>query len=358
VECYGEPPRAADWNPSSAKWSAASWRIERYRLGDPETGAPWPSLNAAKKPFGGSLTAAIVAAGYEPNKPGPRSRRNVRPEVVEAQATPEVRAALAAARAEVSDLAQRIELGDRRLATARAARDRALTEREAARRAARARGARARRKTKTVIKADPKAVREARQAVRAQMRTELSGLRVELASARRESTRDASRLERAEATIAELRADRRELRHDLERAQDRATSLQARMAAAAQPEAQVREIVRVEREVIELPAPEAAAVEAAERRAAEAERASADAELRVARAERRYREIAEAATGEARTLSPAEMAALRGSGPSGEVVLGAALRSLARARAEGGRAPLKAALWGIASAAVRWRDRL
>ena len=369
VECYGEPPRAADWNPSSAKWSAASWRIERYRLGDPDTGAPWPSLNAAKKPFGGSLTAAIVAAGYEPNKPGPRSRMNVRPEVVEVQATPEVRAALAAARAELRDLVERLELGDRRLAAARAARERALAERDVARRAARARGARAQAKTKAVVKADPGAVREAREAVRAQVRAELSGLRLELASARRESTRDASRLERAEATISELRADRRELRRELERSQDRAESLkarmaraaaqsEARMAATARPDVEVREIVRVEREVVELPAPGADAVEAARRRAAEADRTIADAELRVASAERRYREIAEAVTGEARMLTPAEMAALRAGGPSGEAVLGAALRSLARARGQGGRAPLKAALWEIASAAVRWQDRL
>src|SRR5438132_11234671 len=77
VALYGEPPRAADWNPSSAKWSGATWRIERYRSGD------WPSLNAAKKAFGGSLNAAIEAAGYEPNRPGPPARRDVAaPELV------------------------------------------------------------------------------------------------------------------------------------------------------------------------------------------------------------------------------------------------------------------------------------
>lgn len=363
VECYGEPPRAADWNPSSAKWSAASWRIERYRLGDPDTGAPWPSLNAAKRPFDGSLTAAIVAAGYAPNKPGPRSRKDVRPEVVEAQATPEVRAALAAARAEMRDLAEKIELAERRLVAALTARDRALTARDAARRAARARRALARERTKTltVVKADPKALREAQRAARAQMRAELSGLRLELASARRDSTRDASRLERAEATVSDLRADRRELRSELERAQDRAASLEtrkARMAPTAQPDVHVREVVRVEREVVELPAPEAAVVEAALRRSGEAERVVADAELRVASAERRYREIAEAATGEARMLTPAEMTALRADGPSGEAVLGVALRELAKARRKGGRDPLKAALWSIASAAIRWKDRL
>src|SRR5205085_7750682 len=72
VECYGEPPRAADWNPSSAKWSNQLWRIERYRKGDPETGEAWPSLNAAKRPFNGSLNEALIAAGYEPARPGPQ----------------------------------------------------------------------------------------------------------------------------------------------------------------------------------------------------------------------------------------------------------------------------------------------
>ena len=33
VATYGEPPRAADWNPSSAKWSGQLWRVERYRAG-------------------------------------------------------------------------------------------------------------------------------------------------------------------------------------------------------------------------------------------------------------------------------------------------------------------------------------
>lgn len=85
VDLYGEPPRAADWNPSSAKWSASTWRIERYRAGDPETGAAWPSLNAAKKLFPNpetgnpSFSEAIRAAGFEPNRPGPQRREDVRP---------------------------------------------------------------------------------------------------------------------------------------------------------------------------------------------------------------------------------------------------------------------------------------
>src|SRR5438094_9791278 len=71
---YGEPPCTADWNPSLARWRAQEWRIERYRLGDPETGEPWPSINAAKRLFAGSLDAAVRQAGLLPHRPGPPRR--------------------------------------------------------------------------------------------------------------------------------------------------------------------------------------------------------------------------------------------------------------------------------------------
>lgn len=74
-ELYGEPPCTADWNPSLARWRAQEWRIARYRLGDPETGEPWPSINAAKRLFGGSFDAAVREAGLVPHRPGPRRRR-------------------------------------------------------------------------------------------------------------------------------------------------------------------------------------------------------------------------------------------------------------------------------------------
>ncbi|CAA9472004.1 MAG: hypothetical protein AVDCRST_MAG13-531, partial [uncultured Solirubrobacteraceae bacterium] len=97
VALHGEPPRAADWNPSSAKWSGQLWRVERYRAGRPD-GSPWPALNAAKRPFGGSLTAAIVAAGLEPARPGPRRRADVDPEQAgRAVISPEGRAMVDAA---------------------------------------------------------------------------------------------------------------------------------------------------------------------------------------------------------------------------------------------------------------------
>src|SRR5919107_338814 len=78
VATYGEPPRAADWNPSSAKWSGQLWRVERYRAGRVD-GSPWPALNSAKRPFDGSLNEAVRAAGFEPARPGPRRRADVDP---------------------------------------------------------------------------------------------------------------------------------------------------------------------------------------------------------------------------------------------------------------------------------------
>src|SRR5688500_238352 len=82
---YGEPPCTADWNPSLARWRAQEWRIARYEEGDPETGASWPSINAAKRLFDGSFDAAIRAAGLVPHRPGPRRRapRTARPAVTQ-----------------------------------------------------------------------------------------------------------------------------------------------------------------------------------------------------------------------------------------------------------------------------------
>jgi hypothetical protein len=57
-------------------------------------------------------------------------------------------------------------------------------------------------------------------------------------------------------------------------------------------------------------------------------------------------------------LTPAELAALRAGGPSGPAVLASALKRLARARAAGDRRGLEQALGEVASAAVRWRDRM
>src|SRR3954451_5607443 len=77
VEAHGEVPRLADLNPGQAKITGQIWRIDRYRAGCPICGSAYPSANAARRCFGGSLEAAIRAAGFEPAKRGPRRRPEV-----------------------------------------------------------------------------------------------------------------------------------------------------------------------------------------------------------------------------------------------------------------------------------------
>ncbi len=132
VATYGEPPRAADWNPSAARWADQLWRVERYRAGRCD-GSPWPALNSAKRAFGGSLTAALRAAGHEPAKPGPR-RRGGADEPERARrigASPEARAVAAAAvaRAQATEarttakrLAAKLERAEATIATLRSER--------------------------------------------------------------------------------------------------------------------------------------------------------------------------------------------------------------------------------------------
>ena len=86
--------------------------------------------------------------------------------------------------------------------------------------------------------------------------------------------------------------------------------------------------------------------------------AARSAEARAAAAERHARELAALVCGEQRRLTAGELGALRDGGPSGPAVLASALKALGRARASGDRIALAAALGELASAAVRWRDRL
>jgi hypothetical protein len=101
-----------------------------------------------------------------------------------------------------------------------------------------------------------------------------------------------------------------------------------------------------------------ARVRAADDQAEAAVRDAADARAAAAVAERRARELSGLVAGGQRRLTAGELAALRTDGPSGPAVMAAALRRLAKARAAGDRAGLRAALGEIASAAVRWHDRL
>ena len=130
---YGEPPCTADWNPSLARWRAQEWRIARYEEGDPETGASWPSINAAKRLFDGSFDSAIRAAGLVPHRPGPRRRapRTARPAVSqrEPREPRDVEAELEAAAARVLEADRRAQRALERAARAEAAlREVALSE--------------------------------------------------------------------------------------------------------------------------------------------------------------------------------------------------------------------------------------
>jgi hypothetical protein len=319
---YGEPPCSADWNPSLARWRAQEWRAERYRDG------VWPSTNAAKRPFGGSFDAAVRAAGLEPHRPGPRRRAPgvARPDV--AQRAPHgprgVDDELLAAAERVREAEARAAALERRV-------------RHVERRAARA----------------EQAIREARR--RARRAAEREG--------RARRARD--RVQVAERTVREVAA---------ERVEELVADGEARLRAAVdQADAAARDATDARRaqQFADARAAEAEArADAAERLGAAAReqlasagtgaawKAAHAAEDRAATAERRVRELSVLVCGEPRRLTPDELAALRAGGPSGPAVLATALKDLGRARASGNGPALAAALAALASAAVRWRDRL
>jgi hypothetical protein len=354
VELYDEPPKSADWNPSAAKWAGQTWRIERYRLGDPATGEPWPSLNAAKRAFDNSLDEAVRAAGYEPAKPGPKraSARPVLPDL-----PPDVSAALGAVRAEVRRLEEKVATRDRML------------ERERARRE-RAEAMRPRSTTRTVTRVVEKPVGDEKAETRlkaklddatlavARAQADAADARDEAKTAQREAAKLASRIERAEAkaqtTIAELRDERRTLKREAALAEDRAAAAETALERerARGPEVQV---VTREVEVQSVSDREVAAAMAARDRA---EHEAHEADLRAARAERELAETVALVTGEKRRLTQAEVETLKRKGPAGPAVLSAALQAVTRARKDGTKAELDGALLRLAEAAVMWRERL
>ena len=366
VATYGEPPRAADWNPSSAKWAGQLWRVERYRDGRAD-GSPWPALNSAKRPFGGSLNVAIRAAGFEPARPGPRRRGEVDPEQAHrAQISPEGRAMLAAALAQARDAERRVALLEARLDRAGERALRAAAERDAARRA----GNRA-------VAAKPKVVRERvvddaalaraqRAAVAAEakadvtireVRARCAEARMDAAEARTAAKRMAAKLERAEATIATLRGERRELKATGDRLADELVAAE-RLLERAHADAETERAPAVVAPSAPASTPAAAELRAAKSAAARDRRAAADAELRAARAERELRETVAALRGEARRLTPAELAELRVTGPSGPAVMAAALEALTTARRTNNPVRMQEALRRVAQAAVTWQERI
>lgn len=354
VETYGEPPRAADWNPSSAKWSGQRWRVERYRAGRAD-GSAWPALNSAKRPFAGSLNAAIRAAGFEPAKPGPTRRTDVDPEQADrATISPEGHAMVRAALAQAREAEKRVAVLEARLER-RSERER-VPDDAAVARAQRAAAA-------AEAKADA-AISGARE------RTTTA--RAEATDARRRARRLAGRLERAEATIAALRAERRELKTTTASLAEQLATTERALAAAradalaAEGEAQAARAAL--REAASARAAtdgsadrdDAALVAAAQAEAVAARRATRDAEARsVALA----RDLA-ALRGEPRALTAGELAELRTDGPSGPAVLAVSLKALARARDRSrsghdtSRTALAAALLDVAAAAINWRERL
>jgi len=363
VATYGEPPRAADWNPSSAKWSGQLWRIERYRAGRAD-GSSWPALNSAKRPFGGSLNDAIRAAGFEPAKPGPRRRRDVDPEQAHREVmSPEGRAMVAEALARARESERRAALLEAKLERSGDRVLRLTAQRDEARRVGR----------RAPVEVKPKVVRErvvdgaaiARAQRRAQaaeakaeatvreVREQFVGARMDVAEARQVAKRLAAKLERAEATIGTLRGERRELKAAGDRLADRLTAAE-RMLDRVRVEAARRPgIVTVREE-----APDAIEVRAAQAEAARCSRATAEAELRAARAERELRETVAAVRGEARKLTAAELAELRIQGPGGPAVLAEALRALAAARRTNNPMRMQDALRRVAQAAVTWQERI
>jgi hypothetical protein len=143
----------------------------------------------------------------------------------------------------------------------------------------------------------------------------------------------AAKLERAEATITTLRGERRELKAAGDRLVD--------------------ELVVAER-LLERARSDAGRTPAL----AHDRRAAAEAELRAARAERELRETVAALRGEARRLTPSELAELRVSGPSGPAVMAAALQSLTAARRTNNPVRMQEALRRVAQAAVTWQERI
>jgi hypothetical protein len=159
-------------------------------------------------------------------------------------------------------------------------------------------------------------------------------------------------LERA-LLVAEARAERAESKASQEHRRARRARDRDRVRVG-HGDPRNRELERVE----ELVADANARVRAADDQAQAAVRDAAEARSETAAAERRARELSALVADGQRRLTGGELEALREGGPSGPAVLATALRRLATARAAGDRGGQASALAEIASAAVRWRDRI
>jgi hypothetical protein len=153
------------------------------------------------------------------------------------------------------------------------------------------------------------------------------------------------RAERAEAKAAETR------RHGRRVGDKRARHERVRVARR-DPGSEVLERAQA------LIADAEARARAAEDQEEAAARDAVEARQEAAAAKRRARELSALIAEDQRRLTGGELAELRAGGPSGPAVLAAALKRLAKARAAGDRGGLASALAEVASAAVRWRDRI
>ncbi|WP_022929236.1 hypothetical protein [Patulibacter americanus] len=358
VATYDEPPRAADLNPSSAKWSGQTWRVERYRAGRAD-GTAWPSLNAAKRPFDGSLGAAVRAAGFEPGRPGPRRREVVPAQAARVQMTPDVRVVLDAALAAARDADRRADALAARLDRATARTTALAAERDAARRRSAGADARARASVEAELRRAEAALRR-RDGEVVRVREDAAVTACAAADARAEVEAMALRLGAAERTSVALRADRDDLRERLDEAIAEGEALAElvpdRPAAGtvADDAADVTPVESGSRGGVAAPALREARAEVAAAR-----RATAAAERRAAVAERSLRE--RVAADRPDSPSAAQVAALRegaATGEAGPAALGAAIAGLARARRSGGTPAVRDALWHVARAAVAWRERI
>jgi hypothetical protein len=163
---------------------------------------------------------------------------------------------------------------------------------------------------------------------------------------------DRAALDRAEARAAEL---------ERELLVAEAKSIETRRRARRGGDRRAVRVARrdgLEKRIEAVIADADARVRASEDQVDAAVRDAAEAREAAATAERRARELSALVSDGQRRLTAEELTALRAGGPSGPAVLAAALRRLAKARAAGDRGGLRAALGEIASAAVRWHDRL
>ncbi len=326
VELYGEPPRFSDWSPSAAKSPAQLWRVERYRQGDPMTGASWPPASTVKRLYGGSLLKALEAAGYKPARSGRRPRAsNDTPSTTSAPETHEKRSL---AHTWLAGLLDELDAGERALVVLNAAEvERDLARAELANRCAAL--VRARRTINKLEEArDTLDVGDARQREAERL---LCEARTDLADVR-------STLKRRDGELAAA--------HD-EIAQRDASFTREPPKTTAAHERQQAELANVRaaltQRVAELGVAQQEAIAARESAAI---------------AERQRAQLAETVAGHRRVLSPTEMTALREDGPAGPAMLAQALKTLAHARAENGRSAQREALRAIMAAAASWQARL